>query len=136
MPHNLSFLIQLCTTAIILQTQNIFGKIVLNCDNLRYNEYRDLSHKASHDIYTFVRDPSPVILAMNTALLEGLRSDRLRKLSILVDDDFEVEKYMDIIEDSMKGTPLSTKTYSINELAVSVVVQSKIDITPILKFII
>ena len=130
-------LIQLCTSTIILQTQDIFGKIVLNCDNLRYNEYRDLSHKASHDIYTFVRDPSQVTLAMNTVLLEGLRSDRLRRLSILVVDVyFAVEKYMDIIEDSMKGTPLSTKTYSINELAVSVVVQSKIDITPILKFII
>jgi len=61
---------------------------------------------------------------MNTALLEGLRSDRLRRLSILVDDDFEDEKYMDIIEDSMKGTPLSTKNYSINELAVSVNVKS------------
>jgi len=73
---------------------------------------------------------------MNTALLKGLRSDRLRRLSIKVDVNFEVEKYMDIIEDSMKGTPLSSKNYSINELAVSWVVRSKFDITPILKFII
>ncbi|TNV81354.1 hypothetical protein FGO68_gene11470 [Halteria grandinella] len=134
--NNVKLLISVCTSTTLHEFVQCFGKIIVNCNDMEYKCYRDLVYKAKNeDVYIFQREPNRVQLAMNSALLESLAYSRLMKLSLIVDVNFAVHKYLEILEDLKKQSPSMGKNQSIQELQIQVKVQSKLDITPILEYI-